>query len=344
VYGNAHAKVRQQYCLEKWSGQLSAFYDSGRNSGGDKTMSIVTKAFALAGVIWTFGLALGLALDIRDFDRTKGGYEPPYEGVTGEPIDWASLDLTPTGLVKRGYVYIAQPPLYKITRRKKEQYVQSDRELSEILIRLGADDVVLRSLHGGNSTTIAAGDLTEILHHLEKLNRYAQVIRGNAGSFVDYLAQGKDGVLPEYLVQIRQGNDIFVEYFLDEAALRAFSEENPDLDLFPGDEADQSETVAAEAASPEDGASGEPAANGTDSPASKPEGPTRRARVRVLPRGRRPGQLGTGRPRPRSSGTGRPGACIRGPPGSARPARAAGCRESGTLHPSCGGWAARAAA
>jgi hypothetical protein len=90
--------------LEKWSGQLSAYYDSGRNSGGDKTMSIVTKAFALAGVIWTFGLALGLALDIRDFDRTRGGYKPPYEDVIGEPIDWASLDLTRTGLVKGGYV------------------------------------------------------------------------------------------------------------------------------------------------------------------------------------------------------------------------------------------------
>lgn len=67
-------------------------------------MGIVIKTFAVIGVILTLGLLWGLVLDIRDFDRTRGGYEPPYEGVTGEPIDWASLDLTRSGLVKRGYI------------------------------------------------------------------------------------------------------------------------------------------------------------------------------------------------------------------------------------------------
>ncbi|MES9859853.1 MAG: hypothetical protein ABW157_21905 [Candidatus Thiodiazotropha sp. LLP2] len=47
---------------------------------------------------------MGLYLDIKDFDRTKGGYEPPYTGVTGEPVDWDSMDLTSKGLVKRGHV------------------------------------------------------------------------------------------------------------------------------------------------------------------------------------------------------------------------------------------------
>ena len=37
-------------------------------------------------------------------DHTKGGYELPYVGVTGDPIDWDSMDLTSTGLVRRGYV------------------------------------------------------------------------------------------------------------------------------------------------------------------------------------------------------------------------------------------------
>ena len=47
---------------------------------------------------------VGLYLDIKDFDQTKGGYEPPYTGVTGAPVDWHSMDLTATGLVKRGHV------------------------------------------------------------------------------------------------------------------------------------------------------------------------------------------------------------------------------------------------
>lgn len=67
-------------------------------------MSIIIRIFAVIGVVSIVGLVCGLALDVRDFDRTTGGYEPPYEGVMGEPIDWASMDLTRTGLVKRGYI------------------------------------------------------------------------------------------------------------------------------------------------------------------------------------------------------------------------------------------------
>lgn len=165
-------------------------------------------------------------------------------------------------LVKKGYVYIAQPPLYKITRRKKEQYVQDDKELSAILISNGADDVILRSLQSDKETEVEAGDLKEILAMLEKLNRFSRVITGNAGVFEDYLAHGKDGDLPDYLVQVREGNEVFVKYFLDEAALRAFSEENPDLDLFARETSEEDE-----------------GADATGQTAAKSEGPTRRARL-----------------------------------------------------------------
>ncbi|MEM9015862.1 MAG: toprim domain-containing protein, partial [Verrucomicrobiota bacterium] len=163
-------------------------------------------------------------------------------------------------LVRKGYVYIAQPPLYKITRRKKEQYVQDDKELSQILISNGADDVILRSLQDGKETAIEAEDLKEILKMLEKLNRFSRVISGNAGNFEDYLAHGKDGDLPDYLVQIREGNEVFVKYFLDEAALREFASENPDLDLFESDASEEEE-------------------EGEEIVASKSDGPSRRARL-----------------------------------------------------------------
>ena len=165
-------------------------------------------------------------------------------------------------LVKRGYVYIAQPPLYKITRRKKEQYVQDDSELSQILIQLGADDVILRSLANGEAKEIDSGDLMEILQGLEKLNRYSDIITRNAGDFQEYLGHGEDTELPEYLVQVREGNEVFVKYFLDEAALRDFATENEDLDLFER-EASEDETSEEDA----------------QQPATKADGPIRRARL-----------------------------------------------------------------
>ena len=49
-------------------------------------------------------------------------------------------------LVKRGFVYIAQPPLYQITRKKRVEYVDDDVQMNRILIQLGSDDVRLRNL------------------------------------------------------------------------------------------------------------------------------------------------------------------------------------------------------
>ncbi len=42
-------------------------------------------------------------------------------------------------LIKQGYVYLAQPPLYKVEKNKKERYAYSDAELDEILTEIGRD-------------------------------------------------------------------------------------------------------------------------------------------------------------------------------------------------------------
>lgn len=47
-------------------------------------------------------------------------------------------------LVRAGYLYIAQAPLYRIIRRKKEEYVQDDVALNRKLIELAVNDVTLR--------------------------------------------------------------------------------------------------------------------------------------------------------------------------------------------------------
>lgn len=67
-------------------------------------MSYFVYPFAAIGVVAVTLFAVGFWLDARDFDNTRGGYEAPYEGVTGDPVDWFALDRTPTGLVKRGHV------------------------------------------------------------------------------------------------------------------------------------------------------------------------------------------------------------------------------------------------
>jgi DNA gyrase subunit B len=49
-------------------------------------------------------------------------------------------------LVKQGFVYIAQPPLYSITRKKRTDYVDDDTQLNKILIQIATADVRLQNL------------------------------------------------------------------------------------------------------------------------------------------------------------------------------------------------------
>jgi DNA gyrase subunit B len=51
-------------------------------------------------------------------------------------------------LIKRGHIFIAQPPLYKVTRGKSEQYLKDERALEDYLIVTGLDDTVLRLASG----------------------------------------------------------------------------------------------------------------------------------------------------------------------------------------------------
>jgi DNA gyrase subunit B len=51
-------------------------------------------------------------------------------------------------LIENGYVYIAQPPLYKVSKSKKESYVYSDNELDALLEEIGREGVELQRYKG----------------------------------------------------------------------------------------------------------------------------------------------------------------------------------------------------
>ena len=57
------------------------------------------------------------------------------------------------GSNEAGYVFIAQPPLYKIKRKRREQYVDNDPQLNRILLELGTEDVTLIRLRDNKELT-----------------------------------------------------------------------------------------------------------------------------------------------------------------------------------------------
>ena len=140
-----------------------------------------------------------------------------------------------TELVRAGKIYIAQPPLYQIKRKKREEYVDDDVQLNKILISLGAEDVRLKNL--ADDKELNAAQLKDVLESLERLAKLSESIRRHGGDFETFLTKRDDttGKLPAYLVKLREGNDETVHYFHDERELRTFHEANLDLNLLDVD-------------------------------------------------------------------------------------------------------------
>ena len=82
-----------------------------------------------------------------------------------------------TELIKRGHVYIAQPPLYRIKKGKFEQYIKDDREFVKVMVRRAADGMTVR--YGEGAAKLEGAELTrfmtklrEYLDFFEKVNKH----------------------------------------------------------------------------------------------------------------------------------------------------------------------------
>jgi DNA gyrase subunit B len=135
-------------------------------------------------------------------------------------------------LIRDGYVYIAQPPLYSITRKKKTDYIDDDVQLNRILVQNGVEEVRLKSLADGKEFT--QKQLEEILTLLESLDKHTAYVRRQGGDFGDYVGKrSAGGDFPSHLVKVREGNDETVHYFITSDELEKFKTAN--AELFNGD-------------------------------------------------------------------------------------------------------------
>ncbi len=176
--------------------------------------------------IRTMITAIGTGIGTDDFDIEKLRYHKIII-MTDADVDGShirTLLLTffyrqMKELIEEGYVYVAQPPLYKIKRKKKERYVDDDRELDRILLDLGSEDMKLVRVKDNKEFTPA--QFHKLLDQLIKLNNLVDSMRKKGMDWDEYFRcqEPKTGKLPLYLVRY----DRQVEYLMDDEALAKFS-------------------------------------------------------------------------------------------------------------------------
>lgn len=138
-------------------------------------------------------------------------------------------------LIEHGYVYIAQPPLYKIKRKKREQYVDNDTEMNRILLELGSEDVTLRRLRDEHEFTSTKLDrIVETLSRLETIGASVSRYGCDPALYLDQHDE-KTHELPQYIARVRTGNSEKFDFLKDDDDRTRYYVENAiEEDIYAG--------------------------------------------------------------------------------------------------------------
>ena len=216
----------------------------------------IDKVFAnkeIQSLIYAIGCGIG-----QEFDVSKARYHRVVI-MTDADVDGSHIrtllltfffrQMKP--LIEAGYVYIAKPPLFKVTRKKKEQYIDTEEQLDRYLVQLGGEDLAVRAADGSQLTPEQLSSLIELY------SRAAQVSQGLRRCGIDpqeyFDAIREDGRCPISHITVREADGTnTLKYLYSAEEQHAFLHEAETRlagaapEVIPGDPA--SEAAAAERA------------------------------------------------------------------------------------------------
>src|SRR6185295_8441562 len=99
-------------------------------------------------------------------------------------------------LIENNFIYIARPPLFKVTRKKISQYIHSEREMDEYLLRLGMSDILL---HPKGSESSYGKEMTEsLMDAILEVEVFISAIERKGVPFREFIAMRQGTQYPRY--------------------------------------------------------------------------------------------------------------------------------------------------
>ena len=130
-------------------------------------------------------------------------------------------------LVENGYIYIAQPPLYKIKRGNREEYIQTEQQMDALLLDLGREGNALVRIKDKKDFT--DNQFKDLLNHLVELEKMGRILDKKGVKFTKYLTfrHPKTKKMPIYRVKV-DGKEHFL--YNDQELAKLSEEEGKDIE------------------------------------------------------------------------------------------------------------------
>lgn len=104
-------------------------------------------------------------------------------------------------LIENNFVYIAQPPLYRVTRKKISRYIHSEKEMNDYLLKLGISDIQIRLR--GHSTDLSKDKIAVFLYTLLEVENFLNTIERKGVPALEFLqARNAEGHFPQYQMKL----------------------------------------------------------------------------------------------------------------------------------------------
>ncbi|OGX10450.1 MAG: DNA gyrase subunit B [Omnitrophica WOR_2 bacterium GWA2_53_43] len=145
-------------------------------------------------------------------------------------------------LVENGYVYIAQPPLYKLKRGKREEYIDTDKEMSELILEMGLEGLQIKGVR--NKQQYSSPQLREMVQATTELERIIEILTKRGVGFEEYVdnIDAKTKNMPIYMVRV-EGKTHFAYSDKEVAEFTKKDEETQYIEIFEHEDLERIEKV-----------------------------------------------------------------------------------------------------